>query len=384
MQEQTTTARSGARLLVPRRRTPPGAPPGTLVADPSALSPEIDVMTYGGDGVHEQHLEDVAELLALHGRHPVTWVNVQGLGDMDTMRGLGEAFGIHQLALEDVINVHQRPKVEEYDDHLFIVCRMPGPSVGAGSEQVSMFLGKDYVITFQERRGDCFDAVRKRIRRDGTRIRQSKADYLAYALLDAVTDAYFPLLEEYGEMVEELEQNVLGESRMRLVRNIHDLKRELLDLRRAVWPLRDLFTTLVREETPFVSENTHVYFRDCYDHTIQLMDVVETYREIASGLVDIYLSSLSARMNEIMKVLTIIATIFMPLGFIASMYGMNFDRKASPWNMPELGWHLGYPYALGLMIVVAVGLLYYFRHKGWLGAEESASPDMARDSARAE
>jgi magnesium transporter len=384
MHKQSTTSRSPARLLVPRRRTPPGASPGTLVPDPSALPPVIELMAYGKDGVHEQRIEQVDELLQLVGRRPITWVNVQGLGDVELIRRLGEVFDVHQLALEDVVNVHQRPRVDEYEDHLFIVCRMPGPRVGSGSEQISMFLGKDYLLTFQERPGDCFDVVRKRIRRDGTRLRQAGPDYLAYTLLDAVTDSYFPLLEEYGEMVEALEENVLSDPRVPVVRELQDVKRALLGVRRAVWPLRDLFTVLVREDSAFVSEETHVYFRDCYDHVIQLMDVIETYREIASGLVDIYLSSLSARMNEIMKVLTIIATIFIPLGFIASLYGMNFNRDASPWNMPELDWHYGYPYAVGLMIVVAVGLLYYFRRKRWIGWEESGSPGTARDRQRTE
>lgn len=360
---------SRTRLLVPRRRTPPGASPGTLVAEPGAPAPVIEVMAYGRDELHEQTIGDVQELGELAGRYAVMWINVQGLGDVDIIRRLGAFFQIHQLALEDVVNVHQRPKVEEYDDHVFIVCRMPSREAGVHDEQVSMFLSKGWVITFQERPGDCFDPVRKRIRRAGAPVRLAGADYLAYALLDAVTDAYFPLLEHYGESVEALEQQVLaGPGRTpATATGIHAVKRDLLSIRRAVWPLREMFGVLVREESPFITDRTRIYFRDCYDHTIQLMDVIETYREIVSGLVDIHLSSISVRMNEVMKVLTVIATIFMPLGFIASVYGMNFETAVSPWNMPELGWYYGYPFALGLMGAVAAALLCYFWARGWMG-----------------
>ncbi len=362
------------RLLIPRRRTPPGASPGTLVADPAALAPVIEVMAYGRDDVQERTIDDVQELAGLSGRYPVMWVNVQGLGDVELIRRLGALFDIHQLALEDVINVHQRPKVEEYDDHVYIVCRMPSRKAGVHDEQVSMFLSEDWVITFQERPGDCFDQVRRRIRRAGAAVRLAGPDYLAYALLDAMTDAYFPLLEQYGETIEELEQKVLaGSGRGVTAGRIHDVKRELLSVRRGVWPLREVFNTLVREESPFVTDRSRVYFRDCYDHTIQLMDVIETYREIVSGLVDMHLSTISARMNEIMKVLTIIATIFIPLGFIAGVYGMNFETTASPWNMPELRWYYGYPFALGSMAAVAVGLMCYFWRRGWLGGPDEGS-----------
>lgn len=371
MAERSTSSRRRTRLAIPRRRTSPGAPPGTLVADPAAPPPAMHATLYGKEQLHEREISDVAEIPALIGKHPVVWVDVQGLGDIEIVRRLGEALGLHPLALEDVVNVHQRPKVDEYDDHLFIACRMPGSDVGAGSEQVSLFLGENYVITFQERPGDCFDPVRRRIRRSGSQVRAAGADYLAYALVDAVTDAYFPLLERYGELVEELEQSVLSAgSRTPVIDRVHDMKRELLSVRRAVWPLRDMFSVLVREESPFVGGKTRIYFRDCYDHTIQLMDVIETYREIVSGLVDIHLSSVTARTNEIMKVLTMMATIFIPLGFIASVYGMNFDPEVSPWNMPELGWKYGYPFALGLMAAVALVLLRYFWRKGWLGAAD--------------
>lgn len=360
--------RSRRKLPTSARAAPPGSAPGTLIAHPSATQPVIDVIGYGDESIEEREITDVHELKSLVGKAPVTWVNVNGLGNVDVIRKLGEIFGLHRLTLEDVINVHQRPKVEVFSDHTFIVTRMIDRDRSPETEQVSMILGDGFLLTFQERRGDCFDLVRERIRRHRGIIRESKADYLAYALLDAVIDGYFPVLESFGERVEELENAVTADPRSVQAGDIHNLKRDLLLLRRAIWPQREMINGLTRSTSPFVSDQTEVYLRDCYDHAIQLMDILEIYREVASGLVDVYLSSLSARMNEVMKVLTIIATIFIPLSFIASVYGMNFDRSVSPWNMPELSWYLGYPFALGLMAVLAGGLLYHFRRKGWIGA----------------
>lgn len=365
MKTKSTSAEAGWRLT--RRRTPPGSPPGTLVPDPRALRPKIRVICYDAAALEERQVSDLKEIGPLIARWPVTWVNVDGLGGLDVIRGLGEVFGLHGLALEDVVNVHQRPKVETYADHIFIVTRMATGDGRIDTEQVAMFLGENYLLTFQERPGDCFDPVRARLKTQAGRIRQAKADYLAYALLDAVVDGYFPVLERYGELVESLEDGVIARPDSDLVSQIHDLKRDLLTLRRAIWPQREMINSLIRDESPFVAEPTRIYLRDCYDHAIQLLDMVETYREIASSLVDIYLSSVSARMNEVVKVLTVIATIFIPLTFITGVYGMNFDPTRSPWNMPELGWYWGYPFALGLMAAVAIGLLIYFRRRGWVG-----------------
>jgi len=292
---------------------------------------------------------------------------VVGLADVATVDQVGAAFGLHRLALEDVLNVHQRPKVEEFEQHLFVVARMLDDERRAESEQLALFLGEGFLLTFQERPGDCFEPVRARLRLGKGRIREAGADYLAYALIDAVIDRYFPALESYGEEIEELEEQVIAGPEPGQVSRLHVLKRELLGLRRAVWPTRDMVSALIREDTPFIGEATRVYLRDCYDHAVQLMDLVETYREIVSGLLDVYLSSMSARLNEVMKMLTIIATIFIPLSFVASLYGMNFDPTASPWNMPELGAYFGYPIAIGVMVAIAVALLAYFRWKGWLG-----------------
>ncbi len=358
-----------------RRRAPPGAAPGTLMRDPAAAAPVVRAILYGPDQIEELAVTEVEALRPLIGRRPVMWVNVDGLGDVELIRRLGDLFGLHRLALEDVVNTHQRPKVEEYADHIFIVTKIVHEEPALATEQVAMFLGRDFLLTFQERDGDCFDPVRERLRNDRGRIRGSQADYLAYALLDAAIDEYFPVLERYGELVEGLEDAVMAAPTARVVSRIHLAKRDLLTLRRAIWPQREAINALVRDVSPLIAEPTRIHLRDCYDHCVQLMDMVETYREIASGLVDIHLSSVSAHMNEIMKVLTIIATIFMPLGFIAGVYGMNFNAEVSPWNMPELRWYWGYPFVLGLMAVVAAGLLVYFRRKGWIGGDRLPEDD---------
>ena len=329
----------------------------------------VDVFSYSENELVEHHDADVETVRALRGQPGVTWVNLTGLGNSDFLVQLAEIFGLHQLALEDVLNVHQRPKVEEFDAYLFVVARMINGPGSADTEQISIFLGKDYVLSVQEKSGDCFDAVRDRLRQGRGLIRSRGADYLCYALIDSVVDAYFPTLENLGEDLEQLEDAVVSKAEPELISALHEMKRDLLALRRAIWPHREMLNTLVREPHVLLTRDTQLYLRDCYDHAIQLMDIVETYREIASGLVDVYISSVSTKLNEIMKVLTIIATIFMPLGFIASLYGMNFDRSASIWNMPELGWKFGYLFSLGLMGICAIGLIAYFWRKGWLSAK---------------
>ena len=348
------------------RRSEPGAPPGTLIADPAAARPTIHATVYSAEAISHHADCSVSDLPDLHNHGQVLWVDVTGLADIGVIEKIGSAFDIHRLALEDVVNVHQRPKAEAFDDHVFIVARMLVPGRGTETEQVSFFLGENYLITFQERPGDCFDPVRNRLEAGRGRIRQAGADFLGYALIDTIVDGFYPVLEHYGEAVEKLEDEVIARPDAEQVNAIHTIKRDLLALRRAVWPTREMVNGLIRDESPFMKEPTRIYLRDCYDHTIQLMDIVETYREIASGLLDVYLSSMSARMNEIMKVLTIIATIFIPLGFIAGLYGMNFDPDASPLNMPELRFYYGYPMAIGIMVAVAAGLIVYFWRKGWL------------------
>lgn len=351
-------------------RAAPGTPPGTLRDRPEQPPPEVRVIAYGPHEMTEAAVDDLSMLAEMRGRWPVLWVNVDGLGDAGTIRRLGEIFGLHRLALEDVLNVPQRAKAEAYGDHLFVVARMALLEPEPDTEQVSLFLGPGFVLSLQERRGDCFEPVRERIRTSHGRIRSAGPDYLGYALLDAIVDHYFPVLEAYGDRLEEIEERLLERPTRGLMARIHQVKRELTGLRRTVWPMREAVAALARDPHDLVTEETRVYLRDCYDHVVQSMDLVESYRDLASSLTDLYLSSVSNRMNEVMKVLTMFTAIFVPLGFIAGLYGMNFDYGESPLNMPELHWYWGYPFALSLMAAVVLLLVIFFWRQGWIGRRE--------------
>lgn len=353
----------------PHRRTPPGAPPGTLVVDPDAPRPKLRVIAFGPTDIVDRQIDDPRRLADFAHQWPVTWLNVDGLGDAQTIAKLGEIFDLHPLAIEDVINVHQRAKVDQYPKHEYIVARMLHLYEHVETEQLSLFLGKDYVLTFQEGRpGDPFDPVRERLRKKPSKLRSGGPDYLAYALLDALIDQYFPVLEVFGDRLEDLELQIMEAPGPRLLAGIHEAKRNLITLRRAIWPLREMTSQLTREASPRITEETRLYLRDCYDHTVQILDLVENYRELSSDLTDVFLSSTGNRLNEIMKVLTIFTAIFIPLSFIAGVYGMNFDPDTSPLNMPELRWFWGYPFALGVMALTAAVLLGFFWSRGWLGA----------------
>lgn len=328
-------------------------------------------MAYGDEDIYEEQVKDPQQLHKLIGKWPVLWINVDGLGDEKILRQLGKCFGLHRLALEDVVSVHQRPKIEQYDKNLFVVLRMLTSSEAAGSEQFGMFLGEHLVLTFQERPSDCLDPVRERIRQRRGRIRQSGADYLVYALMDVIIDHYFPALEQFGNRLDELEDRILDRAAPDVIEQVHTVKKELLVLRRAVWPTREVVNTLLRDSIHLIKDDTQPYLRDCYDHTIQIIDMLDNQREMAASLTDLYMSSVSNRMNEIMKVLTMIATLFIPLSFIAGLYGMNFDTNRSPLNMPELRWYLGYPFVLTLMAAVVAGQIMFFRRKGWLGSSRN-------------
>lgn len=349
-----------------KRYHPPGTQPGTLAAHAEAadVPVRLTAFLYGADRCEERAVSP-SELPSLSPPEGgVLWLDVSGLSEPAAIQAIGDRFGIHPLALEDVMNIPQRPKIEWYGDHLLVVLREvrhPEPS-----EQVSFFLTDRVLVSIQERPGDAFDPVRERLRKGKGRIRAEGADFLLYSLIDAVLDAFFPTLEKLGDAVEEMEETVLVSPVPETFLAIRRLKRDLLSVRHAVWPARDALNQLLIEEHALIRPGTKVFFRDCYDHTIQLMDMVETFREMASGLVDEYMTAVSNRMNEIMKVLTVMASIFIPLTFIVGLYGMNFDTKASPWNMPELGWRYGYPAVLLLMAVAAVGMLYYFRRKKWI------------------
>ncbi|MBM3298202.1 MAG: magnesium/cobalt transporter CorA, partial [Candidatus Aminicenantes bacterium] len=293
----------------------------------------------------------------------VTWMNVDGIHDAALIQELGSCYGIHPLTLEDIMTTSQRPKLEDYGDYLFLVVKMLHPRRDGGEErfeQVSLIIGPNHLLSFLEDVGDVFDQVRERIRNGKGRIRNLGSDYLAYALLDAIVDGYFLELEKIGDEIEALEGEILKEPKTAVVQRIHHLKREMIFLRKSVWPLREAIARLERRESPLVKDSTTVFLKDVYDHTIQVIDTVETFRDMLTGMLDTYLTSVSNRMNEVMKVLTLIATIFMPLTFIAGVYGMNFK------HMPELGWKWGYWGALGLMGLVAGVMFVMFKRKKWL------------------
>jgi magnesium transporter len=353
----------------PHKRYPkPGTSPGTLRPPDVARAekPQITVIEYTPDEVKERSVESLEGSLPAPEGGAVTWINVNGLHDVDLIQRLGARFGLHPLALEDVLNTGQRPKLEEFEDHCFIVLKDVSLKEGLRAEQITLFFGKGWVLTLQEWPGDPFEPVRERIRKGKGRIRKMGADYLTYALVDALVDGAFPVLETLGERVEELELELVSSPNRRTLQEIYRVKRDLLYLRRSVWPQREVINALMREESPLVRRETRIYLRDCYDHTIQIMDMLETYRDLAGGMLEVYLSSLSNRMNEIMKVLTMLASIFIPLTFIVGVYGMNFNTAASPWNMPELNWYWGYPAVLLVMIAVVAVMLILFRRKGWI------------------
>ncbi len=302
------------------------------------------------------------EIKGLALRPAVTWIDADGVHDTEMVQAIGEAVGIHPLTLEDIANTSQRPKIEDYRDYLYVAVRMLAPGDGGEfrSEQVSLVLGRGYVVSFQEQPGDVFERIRERLRAGAGRLRSEGADYLFYALLDAIVDGYFSVIEVFGERIEGVEEEVVADPDRETLQAIYALKRSLIALRRSVWPLRDVVAELERGDSPLIREPTLFYLRDIYDHTIEVAETVETYRDTMSGTLDVYLSSQSSRMNEIMKVLTIIATIFIPLTFIAGVYGMNFAY------MPEIRHPWGYPAALALMAVVAAVMLLYFRKKRWI------------------
>jgi magnesium transporter len=351
------------------KRAEPGAHPGTVVVDPSAPPPAIQIIAFGPEHYQSQELTGPDEIPMFLDQSTIVWVNVDGLGDARTIKQMGQIFGLHDLVLEDIVNVHQRAKVEEYEDYLFLVARMVSHEESLQTEQISMIVGQRFVVTFQERRGDCLEPVRRRIRKSQHVIRKMGADYLAYALIDAIIDGYFPVLEYYGEQINILEDQLLERTTTSAIARVHRLKSELFILRKAIWPHRELVGELLREETPLITPETRIHLRDCYDHVVQILDLTETCREVASDLRDFQFSQITMRQNEIMKVLTVTATIFIPLNFIAAVYGMNFDSDVSAWNMPELEWPYGYPFAILLMLLTAAGFLGFFWYRGWLGRD---------------
>lgn len=352
-----------------KRYHPPGTRPGTLAptGDATPTPPHISLIDYSDSELTEQVDITPEECRAYIDKSSITWIHVQGDVDPDTLKALGRAFDLHELALEDVINSGQRPKVELYDEQLFmILCHPLLNEEYAGTEQVSLFLGANVVFSFHDGTHDPFEPVRKRLRKHTGRLRTEGPGYLLYALVDLVIDQSFPVLEQFGSELEILEAQLLEKPTEDVLQRLHELKRDALLLRRMLWPQREILNRLIRDEEFPINDSIKLYFRDCYDHTIQIIDLLETYRDMTTGLLDLYLSSVSNRLNETMRVLTVIATIFIPLTFIVGVYGMNFGSKTeSPWAMPELNWYYGYPLIWGLMIAIGLGLLYFFKRKGW-------------------
>jgi magnesium transporter len=352
-----------------KRYHPPGTSPGTLAEVVSEVPLAIWLIDYRDEQFEERELHNVAECRPFLERDSITWVQVQGGVQPGTLHELGHLLGLHPLALEDVANQGQRAKLEEYDEQIFVVVHLPVID-GNGSlriEQMSLFAGQGFLVSFCGTLEDPFEPVRERLRKHIGRIRKRKSDYLLYALLDVVIDHAFPLLESYGERIEALEDELLERPSPDTLAEIHRLRRELLLIRRMLWPQREVLGQLFREECSCIEQDTRLYLRDCYDHTVQILDLLESYREMAASMLDVYLSSLSNRLNESMRLLTIIATLFIPLTFITGVYGMNFGNNThSWWAMPELRWDYGYPAIWLVMIGVAGMMLYLFKRNKWL------------------
>lgn len=348
----------------------PGTIPGTIIIHEDAQQPQIVLMDYNPTDLVEKRIINPEECSDYLRTQSVSWVDVQGLGNLDVIHRLGQTFDLHPLILEDVVNMAERPKIEDYEEQLVIIARMVVPNTNNRSfysEQVSLVLGTHYVLTIQEEsEHDCFDNVRARINKNKGIIRREKSDYLAYSLLDAIIDGFFPVLELYGERIAQLEEEVITNPTSETLKQIYQVKRELLHLRRGIWPQRDAISSLIRDGSHLISQEVSIYLRDCYDHAVQVLDMVENYRELVSGLMDVYMSAVSNKMNEIMKLLTVISSIFIPLTFVVGVYGMNFSTEKSPYNMPELNWYWGYPFCLGLMAVIAGSLMLFFWRRGWL------------------
>ena len=348
-----------------------GLPPGTLVhvGTKKTEKARITVIDYDEGNFEEKELKHIKDCFPYKDKSTVTWINIDGIHQIDIIEKIGKHFNLHPLVLEDIVNTGQRPKMEDFDSYLFLVFKMlyrQAEEKEAKSEQVSFIVGPQFVVSFQEKESDVFNPVRERIRSGKGRIRKMGSDYLAHALIDAIIDNYFLVLEKLGEEMEELEKELASNPNPQTIQEINRLKGEMLFLRKSIWPLREVINGLQRGESALIKESTAIYLRDVYDHTIQIIDTIETFRDLLSGMHDTYLSSLSNRMNEVMKVLTIIATTFIPLTFIAGIYGMNFNPEASPWNMPELNWDFGYLVAIGVMVISALGMLFYFKRKKWL------------------
>ncbi len=353
------------RKLLHKTSQKAGKSPGTMVhIGKERVEPvTINLIDYTSDHLEERELTSADQCQPFRQSPTISWINLDGVHQLDSLERIGTDFGLHPLVLEDIVNTTHRPKSEDFEDYLFLVLKMPrfdSETVSVTTEQVSLILGHGYVLSFQEQKGDVFDGVRQRLRNNKGRLRKMGADYLAYVLLDSVVDSYYSILENLGEEIEKLEEDIINRPSQDTQSRIHHFKREMILLRKAVWPLRELISSLQREESPLITDTTDIFLRDVYDHTIQIIDTVETFRDILSGLLDLYMTSISNRMNEVMKVLTIIATVFIPLTFVAGIYGMNFEY------MPELHWRWSYPLLWLVMLLIARIMFIFFKRKQWL------------------
>lgn len=345
-----------------------GARPGTLIIPGDSPRPILRRVRYGRDAIRDEILaiDRIGTPDGTAGTTPVTWIDVQGLGDAEVLARIAETFGLHPLAIEDIVNVPQRPKADHYADQLLIISRLIrlDEDRGVSNRQVSIVVGPHYVLSFQQDHHDLFAPVRRRIENDASRLRAGGPDYLAYALLDTVVDAYYPALESIGERLELLEELIIERPTPALLREVNLIKGRLTNVKRSIWPQREALRQLAHDDSRLIGENVRLFLRDTYDHCIQTSEVVEMYRETATGQLNMYLSSVGQRTNEVMKALTVMASIFIPLTFVAGIYGMNFE------NMPELRWKWSYPLVWTIMLIIVGGMLWYFRTKGWIGTEQ--------------
>jgi len=353
------------RLFMKRATQQLGLTPGTLVhiGEKKIEKVRIRIIDYDETQLEEKEVKTVEECFPFKDKPTITWINIDGLHDIEVIEKIGRHFGLHPLVLEDIVNTEQRPKLEDFGDHIFVVLKMlyyDNDKNELEVEQVSLIFGLNFVISFQERLGKIFEPLRERIRKGKGRVRKSGADYLAYALIDSIVDNYFVILEQFGERIEDTEQELATNPTQEILQTIRAFKKEMIFLRKSIWPLREVVNSLERGESPLIHESTGIYLRDVYDHTIQIIDAVESYRDMLSGMLDVYLSSISNKMNEVMKVLTIFAAIFIPLTFVAGIYGTNFSF------IPELEWQWSYFVFLFVLVLIGISMLAYFRRKKWL------------------
>jgi len=353
------------RLFMKRATQQLGLTPGTLVhiGEKKIEKVRIRIIDYDETQLEEKEVKTVEECFPFKDKPTITWINIDGLHDIEVIEKIGKHFGLHPLVLEDIVNTEQRPKLEDFGDHIFVVLKMlyhDNDKNELEVEQVSLIFGLNFVISFQERLGKIFEPLRERIRKGKGRVRKSGADYLAYALIDSIVDNYFVILEQFGERIEDTEQELATNPTQEILQTIRAFKKEMIFLRKSIWPLREVVNSLERGESPLIHESTGIYLRDVYDHTIQIIDAVESYRDMLSGMLDVYLSSISNKMNEVMKVLTIFAAIFIPLTFVAGIYGTNFSF------IPELEWQWSYFVFLFVLVLIGISMLAYFRRKKWL------------------